>query len=105
MTISISVTEKGWPRMYRTVPISPEQKKDFSLLAWKRLYEDPITLPLGTHEIARMSHHYGIPQEGTIVLVESLKESEGALVDGVYYKAGSAEKPLLQSHGIETRFG
>ncbi len=105
MTITIFVTEKGWPRIFRTVPITPEQKKDFQLSAWKRLYEDPITLPPGIHEIARMSHHYGIPQEGTLVRIENLKETEGAFVGGVFYEAGSDKKPLLQSHGIETRFG
>lgn len=52
-----------------------------------------------------MSQIYGIPEGSTIIPIFSLKEHRGAKVRDVRFSVGSTEKPLLESHNIESKFG
>ena len=105
MTITLFAAGKAWPRIYRGVPQTEEEQKNFHYSIWKRIYEDAILLTPGVYEIAIMSHHYGIPDASTIIPIVSQKEHEGADVGGVKFAEGSTGNPLLGSHNIESRFG
>ena len=105
MSITINAASKTWPRLYRGVPQTDAEKRDFHLSIWKRLYEDKIVLAPGKYEVAIMSHIYGIPERSTIIPIHSLKEHRGAKVREVRFSPGSTEKPLLESHNIESKFG
>jgi len=104
MTITIRTTGKMWPRIFRGIPQTDEQKRDFHFSAWKRFSEDGKELPPGMYEVAIMSHIHGIPEKGTIVPIHSMKEHEGAVVGDRHLVEGSMSTPLLTSHSVITKF-
>lgn len=105
MTLTINAAGKMWPRIYRGVPQTDEERRDFHFSAWKRLYQDKIVLAPGKYEVAIMSHIYGMPERSTIASIHSLEQHRGAKVRDVRFSVGSTEKPLLESHNIESKFG
>lgn len=105
MTLTINAAGKMWPRIYRGVPQTENEQRNFHFSAWKRLYEDKIVLAPGKYEVAIMSQIYGMPEPSTIIPIYSLKEHRGAKIRDVRLGVGSTEKPLLESHNIESKFG